>query len=112
MDERLDSAPCGYLVFGADRTIAYANATLTEWLGYARGSLDEAELFEIFSPLSQIAFETRVSSLLELRGAASGVRASFLALDGHEIPVLYTAVRQEHGGRVVTALAALALPPE
>lgn len=109
VDERLDSAPCGYLVMGPDRAIEYANATLTEWLGYAPGSLDEAPLLEILSPISQITFEATVSPLLELRGDAMGIRAAFVALDGREVPVVYNAVRQQHGGRTVTALAAIVL---
>ena len=105
MDDRLDTAPCGYLVLGPDRLIEYANATLAEWLGYPRDSLEGAPLSEILPPASQIAFDATVAPLLELQGSAMGLRTTLLTIDGRSLPALYNAVRQRHGEARVTAFA-------
>ena len=106
-DERLHYAPCAYLVLRADRSIAYANATLTEWLGYAPGSFDGAALSELLTPTSLVYFEAHVAPLIEIRGGVQEVRAAFQTLGGEPLPVLVNARRQLFEGRVVIALAAM-----
>ena len=106
-DERLHYAPCAYLLLSTDRTIAYANATLTEWLGYAAGSFDGASLSELLSPTSLVYFETHIAPIIEIRGGVQEVRASFQTLRGEPLPVLVNAKRQLHEGRVVIALVAM-----
>jgi sigma-B regulation protein RsbU (phosphoserine phosphatase) len=44
VDELLNNAPCGFLVFTDDGRIVEANATLLESLGYDRGELVEAHV--------------------------------------------------------------------
>ncbi|HEX8638363.1 MAG TPA: ATP-binding protein [Pyrinomonadaceae bacterium] len=100
MDELLNNAPCGFLVFTDDGKIVEANATLLESLGYERGELIKANVEKILTIAGRIFYQTHFFPLLKLKSEVEEIYLSLRAKSGAEIPVLINAVQHERGGTV------------
>jgi PAS domain S-box-containing protein len=100
VDELLNNAPCGFLVFTDDGRIVEANATLLESLGYERGELIEAHVEKVFTVAGRIFYQTHFFPLLKLKSEVEEVYLSLRAKSGAEIPVLVNAARHERGDAV------------
>jgi PAS domain S-box-containing protein len=98
MDPQLNTAPCGYLVFGDDGTMIEVNVTLAELLGYARVELEGWHLQKILAPGGRVFYHTHVFPLLKLHGMAEEIYIALRAKDGTDVPVLLNAVRRERDG--------------
>ena len=97
MDELLDNAPCGFLVFTDDGKIVEANATLLELLGYERGELLDLHIEKIFSVAGRIFYQTHFFPLLKLQGKIEELYLDLRSKTGGNIPVLINGVRRERG---------------
>ena len=93
MDELLNNAPCGFLVFADDGSIIEANATLIDSLGYERGELLKLHVEKIFSVAGRIFYQTHFFPLLKLQERADEIFMTFMTTDKQEIPVLLNAQR-------------------
>jgi PAS domain S-box-containing protein len=98
MDELLNNAPCGFLIFDDDGKIVEINQTLLALLGYARGDLDDLHLEKIFTLPGRIFYQTHFFPLLKLHNKVEEIYLSLRSRTGEEIPVLANAARHERGG--------------
>lgn len=98
MDDRLDTAPCGFLTFADDGTVREVNATLRDLLGYGEGELEGQHVEALLSVGARIFYQTHLFPLLRLGGLVEEVYVSLRARDGADVPVLLNAVRHERDG--------------
>lgn len=100
MDERLDTAPCGFLSFADDGTLTSVNLTLLEILGYERDELVGRHVERILTIGSRIFYQTHWFPLLRLHGRAEEVFLMLRPKTGEDVGVLINAVRRERRGEV------------
>jgi PAS domain S-box-containing protein len=98
MDPQLNTAPCGYLLFGDDGTMLEVNATLAELLGYTRFELEGWHLQKILAPGGRVFYHTHIFPLLKLHGTAEEIYIALRTKDGADLPMLMNGVRRERGG--------------
>jgi len=101
MDELLNKAPCGFLVFADDGTISLVNETLSGWLGYEPGELSGYSLNTILSVGGRIFHQTHILPLLQMSGKAEEIYFSLKAKNGQALPMLANAARREENGAFV-----------
>ena len=101
MDARLDSAPCGYLVFNDDGKVVLVNATLRQWLGYDVGEIEGQHIGALLSAGGRIFYQTHFFPLLKLYGKADELYLVLRSKDKADLPVLANAVRQQRDGVLV-----------
>ncbi|HEX8142367.1 MAG TPA: ATP-binding protein [Pyrinomonadaceae bacterium] len=101
MDDLLNRAPCGFLVFADDGKIVMVNATLPAWLGYEPSEIEGRHVEYIMPVASRIFYQTHFFPLLKLHGKVEEVYLSLRSKSGADVPVLVNAVRREREGRVV-----------
>ncbi len=94
MDQLLDNAPCGFLVFSDDGKIIEVNTTLLKLLGYGRDELHNLHLEKIFSVPGRIFYQTHFFPLLKLKRKVDEVYLSLRSKDGEDVPVLTNAQRR------------------
>jgi len=99
MDELLNNAPCGFLVFADDGKIFEVNDTLLKLLGYERDELRELHIEKIFSVAGRIFYQTHFFPLLKLKAEVEEVYLSLRSKTGADIPVLVNAVRRDVGDK-------------
>ncbi len=100
MDERLDTAPCGFLSFGDDGALTAVNLTLLEMLGYDRDELAGRHIERILTIGSRIFYQTHWFPLLRLHGRAEEIFLMLRAKTGEDVGMLVNAVRRERDGEV------------
>lgn len=100
MDELLNHAPCGFLVFADDGSMVKANATLLDLLGYERGELLKLHIEKIFSVAGRIFYQTHFFPLLKLKGKVEEIYLDLRSKNGESIPVLVNAARHERDGKI------------
>ncbi|EWM18495.1 PP2C family protein-serine/threonine phosphatase [Kutzneria sp. 744] len=84
-----DNAPCGYLSTLLDGEIAKINATLLDWLGYAREDLVGRKRFtDLLTVGGRLYHETHFAPLLRMQGQAREIALELVAADGRRLPVL------------------------
>src|SRR3954447_22203254 len=93
MDDVLTHAPCGFLSFNEEGSIAAVNNKLLELLGYKSDELVSVDVAQIFSTAGRIYYLTQVFPLLKLRGEHSEVYISLRSKSGQDIHVLFNAAR-------------------
>ncbi|MET0751891.1 MAG: ATP-binding protein [Pyrinomonadaceae bacterium] len=97
MDELLNNAPCGFLVFADDGRIVEINETLLNLLGYERDEISEIHIEKIFSVAGRIFYQTHFFPLLRLKSVVEEVYLSLRSKSGQDVPVLVNAARRERG---------------
>lgn len=95
MNELLNNAPCGFLVFADDGAIIEANATLLEMLGFEGEDLLNLSIGEIFTTGGRIFYQTHFFPLLKLQGKVEEIYLDLRSKDGKTIPVLVNASRRQ-----------------
>ena len=95
MDELLNNAPCGFLVFSDDGKIVGVNETLLNMLGYGREEICALHIEKIFSVAGRIFYQTHFFPLLRLKSTVEEVYISLRSKSGADIPVLVNAARRE-----------------
>ena len=98
----LETAPCGFISFGDDSRILYANRTLLDSLGYDRAELVGQPIERIFTVGSRIFHQTHFFPLVKLHGRAQEVFVLLQTRNGEELGALCNAVRHERKGVFVT----------
>ncbi len=100
MNELLNNAPCGFLVFTDDGKIVEANATLGALLGYERGELRDIHVEKIFSVAGRIFYQTHIFPLLKMQKKIEEIYLDLRSKTGENIPVLINAVRHERDSQI------------
>jgi PAS domain S-box-containing protein len=98
MDELLNNAPCGFLVFDDGGKIVEANVMLLEILGYERDELLALPIEKVFSVAARIFYQTNFFPLLKLNGKVKEVYLTLRSKNGENTPVMANAVRHKRGG--------------
>lgn len=109
MDELLNNAPCGFLVFADDGSIVEANATLIDLLGYEPGELLKLHVEKIFSVAGRIFYQTHFFPLLKLKGKVEEIYLDLRSKTGESVPVLVNAVRHEREGKTLNDCVFIAI---
>ncbi|MDQ4123095.1 MAG: ATP-binding protein [Acidobacteriota bacterium] len=99
MDELLNHAPCGFLVFADNGSIVEANATLLGLLGYERGEFLKLHIEKIFSVAGRIFYQTHFFPLLKLKGKVEEIYLDLRSKTGESVPALVNAARHEREGK-------------
>ncbi len=102
LDERLDTAPCGFLSLADDGEILVANASLLDSLGYELNELKGRRIESILPVASRIFYQTHFFPLIKLHGKVNEVYLTLRAKDESELPVLVNAVRRMDGQVAIT----------
>ena len=98
----LDTAPCGFLVFGDDGTVRLVNTTLLEMLGLERTAVVGQHVEKLMSVGSRIFCETHLFPLLRMQHRAEEIFLVLRSARGEDAGVLLNAVRRERDGEAVT----------
>lgn len=101
-NDLLETAPCGFISFGDDSRIVYANRTLLGMLGYSRAELVGQPVERIFTVGSRIFHQTHFFPLVKLHGRAQEIFVLLQTRDGAEVGALCNANRCERDGRYIT----------
>lgn len=92
-EDLYENAPCGYLSTSLDGRIAKINATLLDWLRYARGDVVGRKFFsDLLTVGGKLYHETHFAPLLRMQGQVSGIALELRTADGSRLPVLVTSV--------------------
>ena len=92
-------AACGLLLCASDGTIVQANATFCGWLGYGAGELiGKKTLQDLLTIGGRVFHQTHWLPLMQVQGSVSEVLLDMRQRQGQSIPMLFNAVRREHGG--------------
>lgn len=97
LEDLYETAPCGYVSVLPDGRVAKANATLTEWTGYARGGLTGLKLHDLLTVGQRIFYETHLAPLLRIQGWVYEVSLELKTLNGGQLPVLANAAEKRDG---------------
>ena len=100
MDELLNKAPCGFLVFADDGRIIEVNATLLALLEYEREELLKLHVEKIFSVAGRIFYQTHIFPLLKMQEKIEEIYLDLRTQKGENIPFLINAVRHERDGQI------------
>lgn len=100
MEDLINNAPCGFLVFSDDGKIVDVNDTLLVLLGYEREELLETHIEKIFSVAGRIFYQTHFFPLLKLKSKVEEIYLDLKSKSGINTPVLVNAVRHERGGEL------------
>ena len=95
MNQLLNNAPCGFLVFADDGNITEINLTLQEMLGFEREELINFNIAKIFSTGGRIFYQTHFFPLLKLQGKIEEIYLDLRSKAGENIPVLINAARRQ-----------------
>ncbi|MFL5537709.1 MAG: histidine kinase dimerization/phospho-acceptor domain-containing protein, partial [Longimicrobiaceae bacterium] len=98
LDPLLDHAPAGFLSVADDGTIAAANATLAEMLGWAPGELEGRRIETVLTVGTRLFWQTHFFPMVRMHGRAEEVFLVLCAADGSDVAVLANAVRRERAG--------------
>ena len=102
LDPLIDGAPCGFLSFLDDGTIATVNQTLLGMLDCTRETLVGHHVESILNVGSRIFYQTHLFPLLRLQGRADEIFLLLRPRSGPDIGALVSAVRRERAGQWVT----------
>jgi len=92
-------AACGLLLCAADGVILKANATFCGWLGYAEHELvSEKKLQDLLTIGGRVFHQTHWRPLMQMQGSVAEVLLDVRQRQGDKLPMLFNAVRREHGG--------------
>ena len=97
LDERLNTAPGGFLSLKDDGEILQINATLLNLLGYELAELIGRRIESILPVASRIFYQTHFFPLIKLHGQINEVYLTLRAKDETELPVLVNAARRVNG---------------
>jgi len=105
LDELLDRAPCGFLTFRDDGTVAVVNRTLLDMLGYQREELVGRHVETVFSVGTRIFYQTHLFPLARLHGHAEEIFLLLRTKSGEEVGVFANVRRRDEDGHAVYDMA-------
>lgn len=96
----LDTAPCGFISFQADKQIVYVNKTICDWLGYS-GELVGRSIEEVFTYPTRIFFNTHFFPLLKLQDYVNEIFMQLSHKNKTSIPVLVNAKKRNGNDPII-----------
>lgn len=97
MDQALNDAPCGFIIFNDLGIIREANRTLTTLLQYPEGSLNGNSVEFIFTIATKIFYNTHLFPLLKLEGKANEIFFSLSTSNKQSVPIIANVLRKAVG---------------
>lgn len=94
MDDLLDHAPCGYMIFTDDGIITQVNSTLLNMLGFEAQELFGKKLETLLTIAGRIFYQTHFFPILALQQKAEEVFLTLKCHNGSELPVLINAKKR------------------
>jgi sigma-B regulation protein RsbU (phosphoserine phosphatase) len=88
MDDLLNIAPCGILLFDDGGNVLRANKTLKDLLGYNDQELEGKTVDNIFSVATRIFYNTHLFPVIKLHSRADEIFLTLVTKDKMDIPVL------------------------
>lgn len=107
MNDWMSTAPCGFVAFADDGTIAEVNQSLCEMLGHSRLELLGWHVDKILPPGGRIFHHTYLFPLLKMQGRVDEIYVALRTKDGRDVPVLLNGVRRERDGRFLSECVCL-----
>jgi signal transduction histidine kinase len=99
MTDLLDRAPCGFVSFGSDGIVRYANTTLLELIGAAPADVVGRPFESLLTISSRIFYQTHFFPMLRLHSRVEEVFLTLRCVRGGDTAVLANASpREEQGG--------------
>jgi sigma-B regulation protein RsbU (phosphoserine phosphatase) len=99
MDDLLNIAPCGILLFDDGGNVLRANKTLKDLLGYNDQELEGKTVDNIFSVATRIFYNTHLFPVIKLHSRADEIFLTLVTKDKKDIPVLSNTVRRQNDGK-------------
>ncbi|HEY1709870.1 MAG TPA: PAS domain-containing sensor histidine kinase [Rhizomicrobium sp.] len=87
LEDLYDNAPFAYVLMQPAGSIVAANATLSDWLGYARDALVGKRIHDLLTPSTRIFYETNVAPILHLQGAFENASLNLKTANGETVAV-------------------------
>lgn len=98
MNDLLNIAPCGVVLFNDAGIIIRTNETLNKWLGYENTELPGKKVETILSLASRIFYNTHWFPLVKLHARADEIFLNLITKEKHDLPVLSNTIRFESDG--------------
>jgi sigma-B regulation protein RsbU (phosphoserine phosphatase) len=102
----LDDVPCGLAQLADDSTFRQVNRTFAAWLGLGPDELIGRRLPDLLTMGGRIFYQTHWAPLLRMQGSIAEVKLELVHRDGTTVPVVFNAIRRDHGGVMVHDIAA------
>ncbi len=99
MDDLLDIAPCGILLFDDSGIILKVNKTFNVLLGYNDQELEGKTIDSIFSLATRIFYNTHYFPIIKLHARADEIFLTLVTKDKRHIPVLSNTLRRDNSGK-------------
>ncbi len=100
-----DEFPVGCMVTDDSRRILYSNQYMSDQYGYAFETLQNRDLFELFSKASQVLIETFVAPALARDGQCEEIRLSLVPPSQKSQPVIMSVVADSANARLFWSIA-------
>jgi phosphoserine phosphatase RsbU/P len=98
MNDLLNIAPCGVVLFNDAGIIVTTNETLNKWLGYEDAQLAGKKVEVILSLASRIFYNTHWFPLIKLHARADEIFLNLITKEKQDLPVLSNTIRFENKG--------------
>ncbi|RYZ22311.1 MAG: hypothetical protein EOP49_46595, partial [Sphingobacteriales bacterium] len=98
MDELLDEAPCGFIIWDDNGIIKEVNATFAGMLSAEKQNISGMKFEQLLNIAGRIFYQTHFFPLLSLHGRAEEIFLTIITPSRQEIPVLINAVRKHREG--------------
>jgi len=100
MNELLDRAPCGFVSFGSDGIVQYANTTLLDMIGAAPESVIGRSFESLLTISSRIFYQTHFFPLLRMQSRVEEVFLTLRSAPSGDVAVLTNAAARQEGDTV------------
>lgn len=98
LDPRLESAPCGFVTFGDDGIVRYANRTLLEQLDYESADVIGHHVERLMTVGTRIFYQTHWFPMLRMQGATEEIFVMLRGASGEQHGMLVNTKRREEDG--------------
>lgn len=86
-----DTAPCGYIVLGANGRVDLVNQTLLDWTGHKAEQLVGKRFSDLLNIAGRIYYETHIAPLLRMQGSFNEFAIDVVGVNGKAIQMFANA---------------------
>jgi PAS domain S-box-containing protein len=107
-DELFEEAACGLLLTDINGRILRANKIFCHWIGHHCDQLiGQRRVQDLLTMGGRVFHQTHWAPLMQIQGSVAEVKLEVVHRDGHKLPVLFNAVRRQHGDAVFDEIAVM-----
>ncbi len=107
-DELFEDAACGLLLTDTSGHILRANRIFCHWTGHGCEHLiGQRRVQDLLTMGGRVFHQTHWAPLMQMQGSVAEVKLEVLHRDGHKVPMLFNAVRRQHGQAVFDEIAVM-----